>query len=459
MGGPRRLPPVRLEKGTSGTSWTDSFRDRRAAEEYFEQHGIREAFSEITQELFVHRPGAPFEYIAAALAARAEQQAFRANDVLDTPLPAGEGVRLLRVRVESRSSSGKRAHQQLSSIVPERGPSLPRMLAAAKRKVRQALDQTWASDETLKDALRPSEDEALRATHEGAVSGLDDASCQPGQSVEHRASQPLAVLEAEQAGAAHDRAPTSLPPASVHVRRLLRNKIAADPDAFFEEADADRSDDLSLGEWVTTCQMFAGEGAEPEPALLRELFAEVAGDAGDSATITRERLSEVAQLHRAVRHFVDKAGCADVLVDGIVTSLVRKLRSERPVQEVRVQQGAEGSEGKAASHVLQELLASVCEDDAPVHDVAAALQVQAEIVKAQLAARADAPPPAASDQDDAAKSKFSDLPVSWRCAACAPHSLSSHASDARMRVRCPCFLGNACWGGDLLQSRRPRKHL
>ena len=243
------------------------------------------------------------------------------------------------------------------------------------------------------------------------------------------------------AGAAHDCAPTSLPPASVHVRRLLRNKIAADPDAFFEEADADRSWDLSWGEWVTACQMFAGEGAEPEPALLRELFAEVAGDAGDSATITRERLSEVAQLHRAVRHFVDKAGCADVLVDGIVTSLVRKLRSERPVQEVRVQQGAEGSEGKAASHVLQELLATVCEDDAPVHDVAAALQVQAEIVKAQLAARADAPPPAASDQDDAAKSKFSDLPVSWRCAACAPHSLSSHASDARMRVRCPCFFG------------------
>jgi len=38
---------------------------------------------------------------------------------------------------------------------------------------------------------------------------------------------------------------------------------------------------------------------------------------------------------------------------------LRKLRSERPVQEVRVQQGAEGSEGKAASHVLQELLATV----------------------------------------------------------------------------------------------------
>jgi hypothetical protein len=120
--------------------------------------------------------------MVAALAARAEQQALRANDVLDTPLPAAEGVRLLRandvldtplpaaegvrllrVRVESRSSSGKRAHQQISSIVPERGPSLPRMLASAKRKVRQALDQTWASDETLKDALRPSEDEA----HEG----------------------------------------------------------------------------------------------------------------------------------------------------------------------------------------------------------------------------------------------------------------------------------------------------
>ena len=175
-GRPRRLPPVRLEKGTSGASRTDSLRDRRAAEEYFEQHGIRQAFSEITEELFVHRPGDPYEYMVAALAARAEQQALRANDVLDTPLPAGEGVRLLRVRVESRSSSGKRAHQQLSSIVPERGPSLPRMLASAKRKVHQALDQTWASGETLKDALRPSEDEELRATREGpgGVGGLDE---------------------------------------------------------------------------------------------------------------------------------------------------------------------------------------------------------------------------------------------------------------------------------------------
>jgi len=237
------------------------------------------------------------------------------------------------------------------------------------------------------------------------------------------------------AGAAHHRAPARVPPASAHVRRLLRNKIAADPDSFFEQADELESDDLSWGKWEKSCQRFAGKEAEPD--VLRRLFAEVAG--GDSVKITRGRLTQVAQLYRAVRCFVDKAGCMDVLVDGLITSLVCKMRSGQPVQEVRGQQSAEGLAGKAASNVLQKLLASigkhVCEDDTAVQDVAAALRGQAEIEKAQLAAQADAPPPAASDEDDATKSKHSDLPVSWLCAACAPHRLSLALRLGRAHAR------------------------
>ena len=71
---------------------------------------------------------------------------------------------------------------------------------------------------------------------------------------------------------------------------------------------------------------------------------------------------------------------------------------------------------------LRELLATVCEEDAPVHDVAAALREQAAIEKAQLASRADAPPPEACDEDAAKESKYTNLPVSWLCAACAPLS-------------------------------------
>ena len=195
----------------------------------------------------------------------------------------------------------------------------------------------------------------------------------------------------------------------------MRNKIAADPDAFFEQADEDESDDLTWDEWEKTCQMFAGEDADP--AVLKQLFAEVAGDtAGDAVTITRGRLTEFAQLHRAVRHFVDKAGCTDVLVDGLITSLVCEQQSAA-ASRLPVRQGVKGRGQPAA---LQELLATVCEEDAPVHDVAAALREQAAIEKAQLASRADAPPPEACDEDDAKKSKYTNLPVSWLCAACAP---------------------------------------
>ena len=196
----------------------------------------------------------------------------------------------------------------------------------------------------------------------------------------------------------------------------MRNKIAADPDAFFEQADEDESDDLTWDEWEKTCQMFAGEDADP--AVLKQLFAEVAGDtAGDAVTITRGRLTEFAQLHRAVRHFVDKAGCTDVLVDGLITSLVCEQQSAA-ASRLPVRQGAKGRGQPAA---LRELLATVCEEDAPVHDVAAALREQAAIEKAQLASRADAPPPEACDEDDAKESKYTNnLPVSWLWAACAP---------------------------------------
>ena len=216
-------------------------------------------------------------------------------------------------------------------------------------------------------------------------------------------------------GATHRQTGAPLPPASVHVRRLLRNQIAADPDAFFEQADEDESDDLTWDEWVKTCQVFAGE--DVDPAVLKQLFAEVAGD--DAVTIARGRLTEFAQLHRAVRHFVDKAGCTDVLVDGLITSLLCEQQSAA-ASRLPVRQGVKGRGQPAA---LQELLATVCEEYAPVHDVAAALREQAAIEKAQLASRADAPPPEACDEDDAKESKYTNnLPVSWLCAACAPLS-------------------------------------
>ena len=456
-GRPQRLPPVRLEKGTSGASRTDSLRDRRAAEEYFEQHGIRQAFSDITEELIVHRPGAPYEYMMAALAARADQQALRANDVLDTPLPAGEGVRLLRVRVESRSSSGKRAHQQLSSIVPERGPSLPRMLASTRRKVFQALDQTLASGETPKDALRPSEDEELRSTHEGAggVGGLDEVElnsadgtssdqCGDVRALRERVASLGSKSEskdAEVAGlhaqlseraALRDLAPTARLQSTV--RRLLRNKIAADPGAFFDEADDDDSEDLSFDEWVKTGQLLAQDA---DQASLQALFAEVAGGA---VTIPRARFFEVAEEYRAVRHFVDKAECMGLLTDSLI-SWVFKERSRLSAQE----------EATCGSHQkLEGILSALCEEDVGValQDVAGALRQQAEACKAQAAARARAPLSTETGDDAGAKEgKYANVPVSWLCSGCC-------AAGSSFSSACAVLVFATCAGGLLVSNSR-----
>ena len=56
-------------------------------------------------------------------------------------------------------------------------------------------------------------------------------------------------------------------------QRTLRKKIEADPEAFFTQADADCSKDLSRDEWGKICRAFV-EDVEHDPA--RALFEEIA---------------------------------------------------------------------------------------------------------------------------------------------------------------------------------------
>ena len=112
----------------------------------------------------------------------------------------------------------------------------------------------------------------------------------------------------------NDSAPTtSLQPSAL---RLLRRHI--DPHSFLDEADADESRDLSWDEFKRTCRVFA-EGADQ--SVLKALFAEFAGE---EDKISQARFLEVAEEYRNVRHFVNKAECMELLVNGLITRLVEK---------------------------------------------------------------------------------------------------------------------------------------
>ena len=133
-----------------------------------------------------------------------------------------------------------------------------------------------------------------------------------------------------------------------------------------------------------------------DPGAARLLFDEIAQG---SDRISHERFFQAAEDYRTVRHFVDKSGCLELLVDGLI-SMVRDNRPQQTPQE-----GAQGG-----SHQVLQALAQVSEQDARVllPDLADALCKQAEVVTGQLAARAQEAPPA--DEADAKTNKFANLP-------------------------------------------------
>ena len=211
-GGPRRLsplvrPPVpqsplrRPGGGIRGASRVDPLRDWQAAEEYFEEHDIRALLRELTEVLYLLRPPDPVGHLLKEFAARAEQQTTAAHDVLaEVPAlqRAGKGARLLRLRVESHSSSGARRHKTLSSIVPAGGASASRMLASVKRSALQAVDEVWSQD--------PFQEEKPAQASNTLAEGATEASTEhepPEQPVTSDAA-PEAAMEAGAHSTAHD---------------------------------------------------------------------------------------------------------------------------------------------------------------------------------------------------------------------------------------------------------------
>ena len=127
-------------------------------------------------------------------------------------------------------------------------------------------------------------------------------------------------------------------------QRTLRKKIEADPEAFFTQADADCSKDLSRDEWGKICRAFV-EDVEHDPA--RALFEEIAQGRD---TISRASFFHVADEYRQVRRFVETSECTDMLVDGLISWVLAK-RSKLPPPET---EKAGHRDNKAEQHEKQD---------------------------------------------------------------------------------------------------------
>ena len=375
---PRRLSPLHHRVSPGAVD----LQDRLSAQEYCEQHNLKAFLGGLAEQIIFHRPSDPVGYLAKELTARAEQQTT-STDVLQD-IPAGKDAHLFRVIVESHTRSGNRKRKQLSRIVPSGGAGASKMLNSAKRNAHQMVDE-FCSPFPQKD-----EEEGLARDSIAQAVGPQD---QPSNS---NISARESMTGVGMCSVNNDAAPTaSLQPS---VLRSLRHHIAADPDSFFDEADADESRDLCWDEFQKACQVFA-EGADQ--SVLKALFVEFAGE---EDKISQARFLEVAEEYRNVRHFVNKAECMERLVDGLITRVVEK-RSRLPVEE--------GAKGRS-QQVLDSILAQVCEEGVPLQDIATALRQQAEVLKAQAAARAEAnsraEEPTSGDEAHAEKRKCADNP-------------------------------------------------
>jgi hypothetical protein len=185
--------------------------------------------------------------------------------------------------------------------------------------------------------------------------------------------------------------------------RTLRKKIAEDPEAFFAQADADRSKDLSWAEWQKICRVHVEDISLD---TVRALYGEVARARDTTGTISHTRFLQVAEEYRAVRHFVQKSDCMGVLVDGLI-SKVNELRSKPAPPDGR--QGPQAANA-GADHVLQ-LLSHLSETDlqAVAARLAGPLCDRAAEMKRELAAQ-ELDPDVPHEKADGTGSKFAALP-------------------------------------------------
>ena len=183
--------------------------------------------------------------------------------------------------------------------------------------------------------------------------------------------------------------------------RALRKIIAVDPEAFFVQADDDKSQHLSTTEWNKICKVFVEDVTDD---TIRTLFYEMAHG---SDSISHSRFFEVAEEYRTVRHFVEKSECMDVLVDSLI-SKVNKERSRSKLTTPDVGQGEQATDSGTTG--VLEVLSNLSEKDgqALAASMARPLCDRVAKIKRDLAARDKAPAESIAVRDT--DSKFANLP-------------------------------------------------
>ena len=108
----------------------------------------------------------------------------------------------------------------------------------------------------------------------------------------------------------------------------LRRRIAADPQAFFAQADTNQDGSLTREEWAQACESVLGHAA---PDLAKALFDQM--DLDKDGTVSRE---EFVEMRNAIRLFVSGANTQGLLVEMLVGAVTAHLATTTPPHDTSV---------------------------------------------------------------------------------------------------------------------------
>ena len=172
---------------------------------------------------------------------------------------------------------------------------------------------------------------------------------------------------------------------------LLRRQIAADPQAFFAQADTSQDGSLDRNEWAQACAGVLGHAA---PDLANALF-----DMMDFDKSGHVSMGEFVEIRRAVRLFVMQAGFQELAVESLSGLVYGHLSKNAPAEEGT-------SLAEQTLDTLTELsLEEMRGDVAPLY---ASLKEHGEQVKQDREARAKK---LAAFEVEEAEGKFTQLPT------------------------------------------------
>ena len=152
----------------------------------------------------------------------------------------------------------------------------------------------------------------------------------------------------------------------------LRRRIAADPQAFFAQADTNQDGSLDRDEWAQACAGVLGHAA---PDIANALFDKMDFDKSGAVS-----MGCFVEIRRAIRLFVMQSGFQELLVESLSGLVYGHLSEKSPAED-----GTSWAE--QTLDTLTELSAEEMRDElAPLY---ASLKEHGEQVKQDRAARAD----------------------------------------------------------------------